>query len=35
MQLLGILAFGVMTVVNVTVLGLMLTSLLRRTRVHH
>lgn len=35
MQILGTLAFGLMTVVNLAVLGLLLSSVLRRTRVHH
>jgi hypothetical protein len=35
MQILGALAFGLMTVVNLAVLGLFLVNVLRRTRVHH
>jgi len=35
MQVLGTLAFGVMTVVNVAVLALLVVSLSRRIRVHH
>jgi hypothetical protein len=34
MQLLGSLAFGAMTVVNVTVLVLFLAGVFRRTRAH-
>jgi hypothetical protein len=35
MQLLGTLVFGAMTAVNLTLFGLILVSLFRRTRVHH
>jgi hypothetical protein len=35
MQLLGTLVFGVMTAVNLTLFGLIVVGLFRRTRVHH
>jgi len=35
MQLLGTLVFGAMTAVNLTLLGLIVVGLCRRTRVHH
>ena len=35
MHVIGPLAFGAMTVVNLTVFALVLVSLFRRTRVHH
>lgn len=35
MQLLGSLAFGAMTLVNLVVLGAVVASIFRRTRVHH
>jgi hypothetical protein len=35
MQVVGVLAFGLMTAVNLAVLGLFLASVLRRTRIHH
>jgi hypothetical protein len=35
MQLLGALAFGAMTVVNLAVLSLIVIGLFRRTRIHH
>lgn len=34
MQVVGTLAFGLMTVVNLAVLGLFLVNVLRRTRAH-
>jgi hypothetical protein len=35
MQLLGFLALATMTVVNLTVLALVVAGITRRTRVHH
>jgi len=35
MQLLGSLAFAAMTLVNLTVFGLVMVGIFRRTRVHH
>jgi len=35
MQLLGTLAFGAMTLVNLTLFGLIVVGLCRRIRVHH
>jgi len=35
MQVVGTLAFGLMTVVNLIVLGMLVSSVLRRTKVHH
>ena len=35
MNVIGPLAFGAMTVVNLTVFALVLVNLFRRTRVHH
>jgi hypothetical protein len=35
MQMLGAMAFGAITVVNLIVLGLVLAGLFRRVRAHH
>lgn len=35
MQMLGAMAFGAITVVNLIVLGLVVTALFRRVRAHH
>jgi len=35
MQMLGAMAFGVITVVNLIVLGLVVAGLFRRVRAHH
>jgi uncharacterized membrane protein SpoIIM required for sporulation len=35
MQLIGTLAFGLMTIVNLSVLGMLLAAIVRRTRAHH
>ena len=35
MQVLGTVAFGAMTVVNLVVLGLVVAGLFRRVRAHH
>jgi hypothetical protein len=35
MQMLGVMAFGAITVVNLIVLGLVLAGLFRRVRAHH
>jgi hypothetical protein len=35
MQVVGTLLFGVMTVVNLAVLCMVVTSVLRKTRAHH
>jgi uncharacterized membrane protein SpoIIM required for sporulation len=34
MHLLGTLAFGLMTIVNMSVLGMLVAAIARRTRVH-
>jgi hypothetical protein len=35
MQVLGALAFGAMTVVNLTIFVALMASIFRRTRIHH
>jgi len=35
MHLLGTLAFGLMTLINLSVLGMLVAAIVRRTRAHH
>jgi uncharacterized membrane protein SpoIIM required for sporulation len=35
MHLLGTLAFGLMTIINLSVLGLLVAAIARRTKAHH